>query len=381
MINYNQERKMVMLKYFKVKNYKGFKDEIFLDFSKHRDYSFHQSFIKNGIVNKGIIYGKNGSGKSNFGLAIFDIVCHLTDKFKNNDNVSYQNGYNLTGFVNFEYVFAFGKDEITYKYSKLSPFSIISEELLINNQLVINYNFEDMNVINNLNEARTLKLSSPLRIEQSYVRFVYDHCNFNENHPLCLMMDFVNRMLWFRSVNNNQFVGYKENPEQLTELIDKAPNGVKGLEKFLSGVDKNLDFKLSIEKNLYNQKILMINYNDGNRLPFINVVSTGTLSLCLFYYWSLKSNGISFLYIDDFDAHYYYKTSEYILNYINKIDGFQSFVTTHNTSLLNNDIVRPDCCFIISENKKIKALPECTEKEIREAHNLERMYRNGAFTL
>ena len=125
----------------------------------------------------------------------------------------------------------------------------------------------------------------------------------------------------------------------------------------------------------------MINYNDGNRLPFINVVSTGTLSLWLFYYWSLEFEKISFLYIDEFDAYYHYETSEYILNFINNLDGFQSFVTTHNTSLLNNDIVRPDCCFIISENKEIKALPECTEKEIREAHNLERMYRNGGFTL
>ena len=33
-----------MLKYFRVKNYKGFEDGIELDFSNHRDYSFHQEF-------------------------------------------------------------------------------------------------------------------------------------------------------------------------------------------------------------------------------------------------------------------------------------------------------------------------------------------------
>ena len=51
-----------MLKYFKVTNYKGFKDGISIDFSKHRDYNFHKSFIKYGIVNKGLIYGKMGLG-------------------------------------------------------------------------------------------------------------------------------------------------------------------------------------------------------------------------------------------------------------------------------------------------------------------------------
>ena len=80
-----------MLKYFEVKNYKGFKNGLSIDFSNHRDYTFHKDFIKNNIVNKGLIYGKNGSGKSNFGLALFDIVYHLTDKHKPDLNLSDQN--------------------------------------------------------------------------------------------------------------------------------------------------------------------------------------------------------------------------------------------------------------------------------------------------
>ena len=46
---------------------------------------------------------------------------------------------------------------------------------------------------------------------------------------------------------------------------------------------------------------------------------------------------------------------------------------------MRNSITRPDCCFILTGGK-INSLSECTDKEIREAHNLEKMYRNGAFT-
>ena len=63
---------------------------------------------------------------------------------------------------------------------------------------------------------------------------------------------------------------------------------------------------------------------------------------------------------------------------INNNKNMQAIVTSHNTYLMRNSITRPDCCFILTNNK-VTALCDCTDKEIREAHNLEKMYRNGAF--
>ena len=54
MLKYNQLGEANMLKYFEVKNYKGFKDGLSIDFSNHRDYTFHGDFIKNNIVNNSI---------------------------------------------------------------------------------------------------------------------------------------------------------------------------------------------------------------------------------------------------------------------------------------------------------------------------------------
>ena len=56
----------------------------------------------------------------------------------------------------------------------------------------------------------------------------------------------------------------------------------------------------------------------------------------------------------------------------------QIFTTTHNTYLMSNDLLRPDCYFIL-KNNKIKAISDLTEKELRQAHNLQKMYKAGAF--
>ena len=71
----------VMLKRFEVENFKGFQNKLIFDLEA-REYPFNESLVVNGIVNKALIYGKNGIGKSTLGIALFDIVGHLTDKEK-----------------------------------------------------------------------------------------------------------------------------------------------------------------------------------------------------------------------------------------------------------------------------------------------------------
>lgn len=75
-----------MLKKFKVKGFTSFKDELTFDLSSPNAYAFHPECVNNGIVRSVVIHGKNGVGKSNLGLAIFDIFEQLTD-FKVDDSL------------------------------------------------------------------------------------------------------------------------------------------------------------------------------------------------------------------------------------------------------------------------------------------------------
>lgn len=56
----------------------------------------------------------------------------------------------------------------------------------------------------------------------------------------------------------------------------------------------------------------------------------------------------------------------------------QVILTSHNTNLLSNRIMRPDCYFILTKDK-LCSLANATERELREGHNLEKLYMSGEF--
>ena len=56
----------------------------------------------------------------------------------------------------------------------------------------------------------------------------------------------------------------------------------------------------------------------------------------------------------------------------------QVMLTSHNTNLLTNRIMRPDCYFILTESK-LTSLVNATSRELREGHNLEKLYMSGEF--
>ena len=72
-----------MLTRFEVENFKNFENKLVLDLSNTKGYEFKEGLVKDGTVRGGVVFGKNASGKSNLGFALFDIVNHLTDKEKN----------------------------------------------------------------------------------------------------------------------------------------------------------------------------------------------------------------------------------------------------------------------------------------------------------
>lgn len=44
-----------MIRCFSVINFKNFKDEVIVDFSKKRDYAFNEYLIRNELINKMVI--------------------------------------------------------------------------------------------------------------------------------------------------------------------------------------------------------------------------------------------------------------------------------------------------------------------------------------
>ena len=67
-----------------------------------------------------------------------------------------------------------------------------------------------------------------------------------------------------------------------------------------------------------------------------------------------------------------------MLKILMEIEKMQIIVSTHNTDVISNELLRPDCYFILEDNE-IQPFYKRTRKALREAHNLQKMYKAGAF--
>ncbi len=139
----NKERMISdMLKRFEVENFKGFPKRLCFDLSAE-GYGFNQNLVENGIVKKAIIYGKNGVGKTSLGIALFDIISHLTDKERVPS--AYQQNYisleDIQRPALFKYTFMFGDDMVEYEYQKWDPDNLVSEKLTCNGRVLIDYEY------------------------------------------------------------------------------------------------------------------------------------------------------------------------------------------------------------------------------------------------
>lgn len=110
-------------------------------------------------------------------------------------------------------------------------------------------------------------------------------------------------------------------------------------------------------------------------MSFYTVASTGTQSLALFYYWYMYIERASFVYMNEFDAFYHYELAESIVRKLKEFSGTQIILTTHNTS---NELLCPDCYYWL-DSGIIRPLNELTERDLWQAHNLQKMYKAGAF--
>lgn len=363
-----------MLKLFEVSGFKNFKDWVKLDLSDIRDYKFNMNCIKNNLISKMIIYGKNSIGKSNFGLAMFDIVTHLSS-----NNVTpniydyYLNVDSLNDYAEFHYQFIFNKEEIDYVYRKDEKQSLIYERLCINNKLILEYDYTKKRGNTDGIRELTSTLNLSLQDVDSILKYVINNTVLDVSHPLRQMMRYVNNMLWFRSLDENRYIGYKTKSSDYMDFIfDETV--LREFEKLLnkSGIDEKLVVK---EENDGKKKLYIDNETP---LPFFKVASSGTKALYAFFYWYKTSKDVSLMFIDEFDAFYHFELAETIVSILEEMENTQVVLTSHNTNLLTNRIMRPDCYFILTKDK-LTSFANATNRELREGHNLEKLYMSGEF--
>lgn len=371
-----------MLRKFRVSNFKSFENDFELDLTDVNDYQFNRKSIKNGIVNNAIIYGRNGVGKSNLAYAIFDIIEHLTDKQRNERlYTNYLNANNNSGLATFYFEFMINSKIVVYEYKKSDYTTIVFERFLIDGiELAYFDRTKDSQAKINFKGAEMLRTSID-NPELSILKYVKNNTELDPsdiNSTFIEFFVFIDKMLYFRSLQENTYQGLNIGTSNIFEDIIKR-NNILDFETFLNTA--GISCKLAMVEN-FGKKSIAFEFNNQKKIHFNEIASNGTVALALFYYWfqSIKEeSSVSFLFIDEFDAFYHHALSELVVEKLKNV-GVQFILTTHNTSIMTNDLLRPDCYFTMTKNQ-IRSFSNSTQKELREGHNIEKMYKAGTFNV
>lgn len=370
-----------MLIQFWVKNFKNFKDKLTFNFENTNNYEFSKECIKNDIIKTALIYGTNGCGKSNLAFAIFDIISHLTDMEITPDK--YMNYINANtdrnSIAEFGYIFKFENTILRYSYGKTELRKLIFEKLEINNKVLVEYDRRNRNeryFKTNLAGSETLNTDLS-QFTISVLKYIKTSTVLKDNEEkkvLFKFFNFVDSMLHFRSLDDRFYQGYETGRVDIFDYI--ADKHLDDFNSFLH--QAKLDINSVTAEKINGHKQLFMEFDNG-KIGFYSNASTGTMTLALFYFWlkRMEEHKPSLVFIDEFDAFYHQELSEFIVRQLQKLDC-QVILTTHNTRLLSNDLMRPDCCFIL-KNGILAPLSSLTDKELREAHNIEKMYRAKVF--
>ena len=359
-----------MLRRFSVENYRGFAGRLTLDLGSPNSYTFNTGAIEGGCVSKGIIYGPLGAGRTSLGLAILDITTHLTDRELPSPRGPYLNLVGAKPEAMFEYTFTFGGHEVIYRYAKTDARTLTAESLRIDGLEVVRYNHARRYGFTRLEGMDKPTVPSE---DDRPLSCILHAAGSNlpasvQNHLISDLLNYAERMMYIGPPDG------RCDPEAAERII-KARK-IRDFQRFLR--ENGLQYRLRT-RTVDGRKAIYCQM-EGQEADLLSIASAGTLALAEFYDRCLRLKDASFVYMDGTDSFYDFKVAESIQRRMIAIPGVQILTATHNTNLLSNDILRPDCYFLLKDNQ-IRPLSDLTAKELRRAHNLQKMFREGVFDI
>lgn len=380
-----------MLKKFTVKNYKNFRDEVCIDFENIAGYQFSTDCITDGVISKMLIYGRNATGKTNLGKALMDIRFTMSSSPRFMGNGIFLNADSTEDSALFSYLFQFDDSELIYRYGRYSNLELCNEELIIDGKTIFKcdftakeYNFDNLKYVDaeTANIKRYLmsmddsqETEEVIESKLPFLRWLLSNVALKNDSVLIRLANYVNRMIMI-TVGNVVPYRFRRMNDFFYESLEN-PGRLQDLEDFLNAM--GIECKLILKKLPDGQRELYFSHE--KLVPFYENASSGTLALVdLYRRFISKIGDASLIYLDEFDAFYHYEMAENVIKFFKKrYPKCQMIMTSHNTNLMTNRLMRPDCLFILSRTGTLTALCNATPRELREGHNLEKMYISGEF--
>lgn len=384
-----------MLLEFSVSNFRSIKDMQTLSFlatamNEHEKTNTIQVTDKVRLLKSTTVYGANGSGKSNLVKAMWSMVNFIKAPFEDRKkfeehiqpfkfNTSTRNEGSF-----FQIMFILeGK---TYRYGFVYLKGKIMSEWLFGtankNEVEFFTRDEQKIYINKERFKEGIGLDTKTREDNLFLNVVFE---FN-GKIACVIKDYLCEIFIVQGLDEEILQNYsynliqnKANKHRLLEMLKLAD-----LDIYDIGIDEDYDQKT--KKIICQRKIFDENGQEVGleTLDFDKEASAGTKKMFIFagiFVHLLKYGGT--IIIDEFDTKFHTSLTKAIVKLFNseKNKTAQLCFVTHDTNLLNNDLLRRDQIYFAEKNQRgetsIYSLNEI--KGVRNDSSLEKDYIKGKY--
>lgn len=424
-----------MLLYFKVRNYRSFRDEAILDMeaaklSDHTECLLH--FGKSSYLPSAAIYGKNGGGKSNLIRAMWlavQFICNAQRTQTEKAPVPVR-PFSLNDYAEKEptaFEFSYTLDDIKYVYGfSATQDCIVSEQLMSwpngRKKTIFSREYQVFHFPKDAERQRKQLISEAVAANQLFFAV---SCTMNYKPCIEAMRWFREYIVFSRDYTdiNKNLIEYSEDEAMLQAIVsaartadvgiqnikfemddreidlsasdDDVPENMRGLLKALRAFSEALrQSGNEAELQLSAGKLKSTTYHTGidaegkpRDYPLtLSEESDGTrrlMTLAPAIERTLARGGV--LVVDELEREMHLMLVEYVLNRYqgrnSNQHGAQIIFTTHETALLNQEILRRDQIYFVDKNRDdgASALYSLADFSVRNDMNILKAYLLGKF--
>lgn len=402
---------------FKAKNFKSYKDEMEFSFralnSDFRSENYHKVELSNGetirLLNSAVIYGANASGKSNIIWAMFALLSYIRSSREHDpsDTLRYEPFMLSTQtatspiFLSIEFV----ADMEIYSYNiSYTKERFVSESLICSSRNITYFSrsydevsfFGELSEFNGKSFLKNHLVLSKLGLEANpIIQSVYSALTSSQTFPVGneISLSEINNRIAKRILKNNESI-LSQRLIRLVKTSDLGIENVKIIEndfsmvEFPSGIDEKVKQRF-INDNSLEIKMMHKTLEGDQRDLNIEAESAGTR--VLFGVGArvldvLERGG--FLAYDEMNIAMHPRIFQLLVklfnNPVSNPNNAQLLITTHDTGLLQDNLMRADQVWFAEKKDGVSELFSVQDfydedDEVTICPPYEEWYRSGKF--
>ena len=366
-----------------IKNFKSFKYETTIDFTKTNYKVLDTPNVSDNGALKGTMFvGANASGKSN-ALHAIRLLLDLLFMEKEINSGLFGCLFSDRPEFSLDYYFKIDDKEIRYFFEFDIKKVMLSEKLYIDNKVLL----ERMGVTAK-SYITDNENYSDLDKETLFLRSVYFNTRFAGNETLRKWFNFLQASIYLNAFDRN-VISYGKQDFRITKYIEEK--GTDEINLFFKkyNFDQAIDYAneakgdhVLIKYHKNEEKMLFFKRKGINTpIPFgeESLGNRTLLNLLPAFLYIAQHNGM--LLIDEFSSGFHNELEELLVKYfMNTARRSQMIFVSHSTNLLSTSLLRPDQIYSVEfDGQNGSHIKRFSDEQPRVAQNLEKMYLSGVF--